>query len=66
MIKARANNVVIFGLSKKNIKRLQQGKPIAFEGKELGMKDFRFFIFAGDTEESMMKDMEEFIRPELR
>ena len=68
MIKASANDgeLVILGLSAKNIELLQQGKPIIVHGNDLGIKNIQILIFAGDTEETMAKEMEQFIHPELR
>jgi len=51
LIKASSGDLVIFGLSAENIKRLQAGNPMKFSFP--GIPDKEFFIFAGDTEESM-------------
>lgn len=50
MIKARAGDYVIFGLSKMNLEKLQEGKPIAFDGAEVGMPGMQFLIMYGETE----------------
>ena len=60
MLKARSGNVLIMGLSKLNIQKLQEGKPIVFDGKEFGHKmveQFKFVIMAGETEETIYSDI---------
>lgn len=53
MIKGRSGRVVLFGLSRLNIERLQAGMPISFEGSEVNLPDVRFVIIAGETEPEM-------------
>lgn len=53
MLKARSGNLVFFGLSDENVKRLQQGQPIFFEGAVLGLPDLAFVIFHGKDEAAM-------------
>lgn len=57
MLKARAGDVVILGLSKANIERLQEGKPIFFDATELGLKDTKILITYGETEAAIMVDL---------
>ena len=57
MIKARAGNMVIFGLSRLNIEKLQEGKPIHFDGKEVGINGQTFTIVFGETEEKIVDDL---------
>lgn len=59
MIKARAGNAVIFGLSKINIERLQEGKPIMFDGEPVGFPGMRFLIMFGETELSIIHELQE-------
>jgi len=63
MIKAIAkttdHDLIVIGLSHENLKRLKAGKPIHFDLKELGIKGYQMFIFAGKTEESMKKELKE-------
>lgn len=67
MLKASAGDLIIIGLSKMNIDHLQEGRPIVFDLKEVAMDEIkRVFIFAGDTEETMLKDIEQLIHPSLR
>ena len=61
MIKARAGSTVIFGLSKENIERLQQGKPIHFDGAQVGL-DAKILIMFGETELAIMHELEEAIK----
>lgn len=57
MIKAKAGDLVIFGLSARNLELLQQGKPIMIDMAELGLGG-RTMIFFGRTEEEMQLDLE--------
>lgn len=57
MIKALSDNLVILGLSKINIERLQSGMPISINLKDLGLPDQPIVIFTGDTEKTMAKEM---------
>lgn len=56
MIKARKDNLLIFGLSERNLKLLREGKPIKFNMKELGLPELDVLIYTGKDEESMKKD----------
>lgn len=58
MIKARAGNVVIFGLSRMNLERLQEGKPISFDGGEVGLDGARIVIMFGETEAAIAEELE--------
>lgn len=52
--------LLIFGLSKLNIERLLEGKPIKTESPTVGY----VMIFVGDTEASMMEELKELIGPD--
>jgi hypothetical protein len=58
MIKARSGDLVIFGLSRVNLEKLQEGKPIFFDGAEIGVSDYRFLIMFGETEGEIMMELE--------
>ena len=47
---------IICGLEPGNIERLQQGKPIYFNAKELGV-DCDICIFLGDSPEDMARQL---------
>jgi hypothetical protein len=57
MLKAKAGDLTIFGLSARNLELLQQGKPIMIDMAELGLAG-RTMIFYGQTEEAMKTDIE--------
>jgi hypothetical protein len=59
MIKASANNgqLIVIGLSRKNVEALQAGRPIDVGLNEMGMGDKRLVILFGETEQSLMKDL---------
>lgn len=57
MLKARAGDLLIFGLSANNLRLLTDGKPIAIDLKELGLPKGRVFIFYGKTEEDMKRTL---------
>ena len=63
VIKATAKSqyglTLLLGLSKENVKRLQQGKPILVETHLVGGPPDAVVIFAGDTEESMTQQLAE-------
>jgi hypothetical protein len=63
MIKARAGDVVILGLSARNIELLKSGKPIDIDMQTLGLKGHTV-IFYGDTEQQMQRELAEFIGPD--
>jgi hypothetical protein len=65
MIKAAAGNQLIFGLSRRNIERLLKGDPIRILGRNWNC-DKDIFIFFGETEESMAKDISKFISPSTK
>lgn len=48
--------LLIFGLSKENIKRLLAGDPILASMSDFGLPG-RFMILAGDTEESIAREL---------
>lgn len=57
MLKGKSGDKVFLGLSKINIEKLQDGYPMAFNLNELGLPDQRIIIFAGDTEQTMAKEL---------
>lgn len=63
MIKARAGDLVILGLSHENLRRLKEGRPINVKLREFGI-DARLFIFAGATEAELRALQREFIPPD--
>jgi hypothetical protein len=66
-MKAKTDNgdIVIFGLSNENIKRMKQNKPMLIDLKELGIPGVKIMIFTGETEDKMFEDLKELIRPEM-
>lgn len=66
MTKDDGRTLVILGLSAMNIIKLKEDKPIFIDLEKLGIKGIEVFIFTGDTEQTMAKQLEEYIRPELR
>lgn len=58
---ANGDKLIAFGLSVGNIARLKEGKPIHVDLREVQIEGFQVMIFAGETEESMMRDLEGFI-----
>ncbi len=58
MLKARAGDKFIFGLSAKNIELLMEGKPIAIDLTQLGSTG-SVLIFYGRTEADMKDSLEE-------
>ena len=55
--------ILAMGLSHGNIGRLMEGKPIHFNIEQMGLSALRVnevVIFAGDTEESMKQELEDY------
>lgn len=65
MIKARAGQLAIFGLSEMNLRKLREGKPIRIDMRELGFPEgpAAVLILYGKTEQDMERDLREFIGP---
>lgn len=59
MLKARAGDRFVFGLSAKNIELLMEGKPISIDLRELGCDKGSVLIFYGRTEQDMKDSLEE-------
>lgn len=57
MIKAGGPNVVLLGLSERNVELLKLGKPIQFDGKEIGIPGKKVFIMYGETEEDILDEL---------
>lgn len=63
MIKAVAGELLMFGLSDENIKRLRDNHPIYFDLKELGLSG-KVVIFWGPTEDEMKKALVSMLAPD--
>ncbi|HZO54907.1 MAG TPA: hypothetical protein VFB63_19525 [Bryobacteraceae bacterium] len=59
MLKARAGDRLVFGLSAKNIEYLMEGKPISIDLKDLGLEGGSVVIFYGRTEGDMKRQLDE-------
>lgn len=57
MIKARSGELLIFGLSARNIELLRQGHPIDIDLKDLGLKGGRVLILYGETERVITEEL---------
>jgi hypothetical protein len=56
--------LIVLGLSHMNIQKLKEGRPIKFNGADIGISsDIEFMIFAGETEQSMQRELSSFIGP---
>ena len=66
MIKFKADNLIGFGLSKANVKKLKKGQPISVNMDEMGFPGVKVLIFYGETEEQMQRDMADLITPETK
>lgn len=60
---ANGRELIGFGLSHENLKRLKDGDPILFPGHETGAPEYDFMIFSGETEATMQKIIEEKFGP---
>ena len=52
-----SGNVIGFGLSRENINRLVEGKPIVADLAALGIAGTEIFIFFGETEQALAKQL---------
>jgi hypothetical protein len=59
MLKARADDRLLFGLSAKNVEKLMDGYPIVIDLRELGFDKGEVVIFYGETEAKMKEALEE-------
>jgi hypothetical protein len=59
MLKARAGDRLVFGLSAKNIEMLMAGKPISIDLTELGYDKGHVLIYYGRTEADMKQQLED-------
>jgi hypothetical protein len=57
MLKARAGDVLIFGLTAENLERLKKGRPIAADLRDIGIPNQRVMIFYAESVESMMTEL---------
>ena len=58
MIKARAGNLIILGLSDENLRRLQNNEPIKFNAGELGLPPhLEIVIVYGKTEKDIAHEL---------
>lgn len=53
MMKVRAGELVILGLSDRNLELLREGKPILFDGSEVRLPGVKIAIMHGKTERDM-------------
>lgn len=56
--------LVGLGLSHGNLDRLRDKKPIKIDGESIGIEGLEILIFSGKTEESMAKELNQFITAE--
>lgn len=57
MVKAFVNGVIVLGLSDRNLKLLQEGRPIKINLEELGLPSQILIIMHGKTESEIEKDL---------
>ena len=56
MIKAKADGMLFFGLTDKNIEALKKGNPVHIFGAEMGI-EWDIVIMWGETEEDIVKSL---------
>lgn len=62
----KPRHLVVLGLSHINLARLKAGQAIAVDGVEVGLPSTEIMIFAGETEQSMVREVEALIGPQTR
>lgn len=65
MIKARAGDVLFFGLSERNLELLRKGRPIKVDLTDLD-RSGSVIIFYGKTEEAIRDDLIDMVGPETK
>ena len=58
MLKARSGNLILLGLDRENIKRLQEGSPIKFDGAQVGLDGVSVGIIYGETLLHIQRDLQ--------
>jgi hypothetical protein len=59
--------LMIIGLSHKNLEKLKQGQPIKCRASDFGCSgDIEIMIFSGESEQAMAREMHELIGPQTR
>lgn len=59
--------LMLIGLSHKNLKELKKGRPIKASSADFGLEgDIEVIIFSGATEQSMMREVHELVGPETK
>jgi hypothetical protein len=67
--KETGEQLLLLGLSRENLKRLQEGAPMLITRKTHGdgiPENWRIVIIFGETELSMQRELDEFITPETK
>lgn len=62
-MKIKKGNILVFGITDENIKRLKEDKPIKFNLSELGMDDITVYICHGKDEQALYEQFKEGINP---
>ena len=57
MLKAKAGDTIILGLSRLNVDMLVLGKPIEFDGAQVDLPGKKFVIFFGENELAMAESL---------
>lgn len=65
MIKARADNLLVFGISEENVKRLKDDMPIKIDLSEMGMEGL-IIIFYKETDQELIDAMQPYLGPDTK
>lgn len=57
MIRARRNDLLIFGITDENNRRMEIDQPIYFPLDQYGLKGMKVLIFRGKTEDEMAEKL---------
>lgn len=63
-IREGAKKLILIGLSKENLTRLQKGEPIRCTEKTHYLEGMELFIWYGETEAAMAEQLKQYIGPE--
>lgn len=56
---------LLLGLSRKNCEKLLAGQPILIKGEEVQLPGFNVALIAGETEDSILADLEKHLGAKL-
>jgi len=63
---SNGKTIVGFGVSRGNVERLEQGKPMLVHLDEMGLAPYDILIFYGEDEAALHEAVKEFVGPDTK